>query len=115
MNEQQKEFTIKEISHYNEEINDLHYKVNRSAFFTLCGVGLAVTIFVINNGEFVGNEIVDNLVGTASAASAVYNGIKAVQRICERTSLKHMVRTLEHDLTMSDLEAPKQLVKEKNM
>lgn len=114
MNEPQREYTIKEIKRYSERVDDLYYSVNKHAFFTFCGVALAVAIFAINGGEFTGIETTDNLVGVTSTGFAAYNGVKAVQRICEKASLEHTVRVLEHDLAMDDLDKPKQLVKVPN-
>lgn len=111
MNEQQRNYTIKEIERYNDTTDDLYFKVNRNAFFAFCGVALAVAIFAINGGEFTGSETTDNLVGVSSAGLAAYNSIKAVQRICEKASLEHTVRVLEHNLAMDELDKPKQLVK----
>ncbi len=111
MNEQQRNYTIKEIERYSETIDELYYKVNRNAFFAFCGVALAVAIFAVNGGEFTGVETTDNLVGVLSAGLATYNSVKAVQRICEKASLEHTVRVLEHDLAMDELDKPKQLIK----
>lgn len=112
MNEEQKNYTIQEISSYEQEIDSLYYKVNRNAMFAFCSASLAIAIFVINKGEFSGNEIYDNLIGMSATGTTVYNGIKAVQRICEKAGLEHTVRILEHNLAMADLEKPKQLVKQ---
>lgn len=111
MNDEQKNYTIKEISRYKEEIDKLYYRVNRNAMFAFCSAGLAIAIFAINNGEFSGNEIYDNLIGMSATGATVYNGIKAIQRICERAGLEHTVRMLEHETAMDDLDKPKQLVK----
>lgn len=107
MNSKQKDFTIKEIAEYKGQINDLYYKINRNAMFTFCGVSLAVAIFAMNGGEFSGNEILDNLVGISSIATSTVNGVKAIQRICEKAGLEHTVRVLEHNLNMSKLEEDK--------
>ena len=114
MNEQQRDYTIKEIKRYNDRIDELYFTVNRHAFFTFCGVALTFAIFAINGGEFTGIETTDNFVGVASTGFATLNGVKAVQRICEKASLEHTVRVLEHDLAMDDLDKPKQLVKVPN-
>lgn len=112
MNEQQRNYTINEIKKYNDRINDLYFRTNRHGFFTFCGVALAVAIFAINGGEFSGNEITDNFVGITSTGFAAYSGVKAVQSICEKASLEHTVRVLEHDLAMDELDdKPKQLIK----
>lgn len=113
MNKQQKDYTIKEIDSYNKQIDSLYYRINRNAMFTFCGVGLAVATFVMNNGEVPTNEVLDNFIGVAASGAAVYNGVKAVQRICERASLQHTVRMLEHEKAMSELETPKKMVKRK--
>lgn len=112
MNESQKDYTIKKIAEYKETIDDLYFGINRNTLFAFCGVGLAVAIFAINGGEFSGNEILDNFVGVTSAGSTVFNGISAVKKICEKAGLEHTVRTLEHQLVMSNLEQSKQYVKE---
>lgn len=112
MNEAQKDYTIKKITEYNERIDELYFGINRNTLFAFCGVGLAIAIFAINVGEFSGNETLDNFVGVTSAASTVLNGISAVKKICEKAGLEHTVRTLEHQIAMSDLEQPKQYVKE---
>ena len=104
MNDQQKEYTIKEIDKYNGQINDLYYKTNRNAMFTFCGVSLAVVIFALNGGEFSGNEILDNFIGITSIASSTVSGIKAIQSICEKAGLEHTVRDLEYNLKMEELE-----------
>lgn len=114
MNEPQREYTIKEIKRYSERVDDLYYSVNKHAFFTFCGVALAVAIFAINGGEFTGIETTDNLVGVTSTGFAAYNGVKAVQRICEKASLEHTIRMLDHELAMDELDKPKQLIKTSN-
>ena len=111
MNEQQKDYTIKKIEEYNDEINELYYGINRNSMFTFCGVALAVAIFAINGGEFSENEVLDNFIGISSIASSTVNGLSAIKKICEKASLEHTVRMLEHQIKLDELESPKQLIK----
>ena len=113
MNEKQKNYTLKEIKDYKEQINKLWFKINQSGMFAFCGTGLAIAIFGIDNETV--NTVVENFVGVASAASVVYNATSAVRRIVESESLKHTVRMLEHDLEMDNLEEkPKEYTKIQN-
>lgn len=116
MNEQQIEHTKSEIKKYNQDINELWYKINRSGLFAFCGTGLAIAIFAIDNE--LTNEILENFIGVMSAASVVYNATSAVKRIVRRESLQQTVRYLEHELAMDELsddEKPKQYVKKTNI
>ncbi len=102
MNKKQKDFTIKEINKYNERINELYYGVNRSTFFSICGAAIAFIVLGMN-GEFTGEPIRDNIVGVSSIASSIGNAILAIRRATEKSSLEQTVRSLEHEVAMSDL------------
>ena len=112
MNEKQVEYTKKEIKDYSQEIDELWYKINRSGLFAFLGTGLAIAIFAIENEQQAVNEMLENFIGIASAASTVVNTTSCLKRIVRRESLKHTVRILEHELAMNELDdKPKQLLK----
>lgn len=112
MNEQQKEFAEGLIAEYQEEVNDLYFKINRNGVFAFCGLGMAIAIFAIG-GELTSNEIIDNLIGVTSGASVVVNGISAVKRIIRREALQQRIREIDYDLAMDSLSTDKPKVYQK--
>lgn len=105
MNEQQRNFKIELLKNYQQEIQNLYFKANRSAMFAFLGVGMAVAIFSID-GEFSHNEVMDNFIGVLSAASAVTNATIGTKRIVQQELLKQEARQLEVELAMDELENP---------
>lgn len=111
MNKLQRDFTEDIIKNYNEEINELYYKINRNAMFAFLGTALAITIFAIEKEQPVVNEMLENFIGVTSAASVVVNATSATKKIVKRELLQQEVRKLEYDLAMDELDKPKELVK----
>lgn len=105
MNEQQRNLKIELLKNYQQEIQNLYFKANRSAMFAFLGVGMAIAIFSID-GEFSHNEVMDNFIGVLSAASAVTNATIGTKRIVQQELLKQEARQLEVDLAMDELENP---------
>lgn len=102
MNEQQRKLAEQLIDEYQNEANDLYYKINRNGVFAFCGLGMAIAIFAIG-GELTTNEIVDNLIGVTSGATVIINSISAVKRIVRKEILEQRIREIEYDLEMASL------------
>ena len=111
MNQPQKDFTKDEIKKYNEEINELYYKINRNAMFAFLGTALAVSIFAIEQEQQAVNEMLENFIGVISAASVVVNATSCTKKIVKRELLQQEVRKMEYDLQMDELDKPKELIK----
>lgn len=114
MNEQQRNYAEQLINEYQNESNDLYYKINRNGVFAFCGLGMAIAIFAVG-GELTTNEIVDNLIGITSGASVIVNGISAVKRIVRKESLEQSIREIECDLAMDSLSTDKPKVYQKTI
>lgn len=114
MNEQQRQLAEQLINEYQNETNDLYYKINRNGVFAFCGLGMAIAIFAVG-GELTTNEIVDNLIGITSGASVIVNGISAVKRIVRKEALEQRIREIEYDLAMDELSTDKPKVYQKTI
>lgn len=114
MNEQQRKLAEKLIDDYQNDANDLYYKINRNGVFAFCGLGMAIAIFAIG-GELTTNEIVDNLIGITSGASVIVNGISAVKRIVRKEALEQRIREIEYDLAMDELSTDKPKIYQKSI
>lgn len=112
MNEQQREYAEGLIEEYQQDINDLYFKINRNGMFAFCGLGMAIAILAVG-GELTPSETIDNFIAVSSGASVIVNGISAVKRICRREALKQRIREIEYDLTMDELSTEKPKVYEK--
>ncbi len=105
MNEQQRKFKIELISDYEEEIRKTYFQINRNGLFTFLGVGMVIAIFGVE-AEFTSNEVMDNVVGILSAATAITNATVGTKRIISHENMKKEVRLLEVDLANDELEHP---------
>lgn len=114
MNEQQRKYAEKLILDYQNESNELYYKINRNGVFAFCGLGMAIAIFAIG-GELTTSEIADNLIGITSGATVIINGISAVKRIVRKEALEQRIREIEYDLEMASLSTDKPKVYQKTI
>lgn len=114
MNERQRELAEQLIKDYQDDANELYYKINRNGVLAFCGLGMAIAIFAVG-GELTTNEIVDNLIGITSGASVIVNGISAVKRIVRKEAIEQRIREIEYDLLMDSLSDNKPKVYQKTI